>query len=555
MRLGLLHHLVLALLLAYAAGGIVPASAGGSWKLLQSSVGVSGMHMQLLHNDRLILFDRTNFGPSNLTFPPGHPCRVNPQDVALPRGDCTAHSVEYSVASNTFRALSIFTDTWCSSGHVAPDGTLVQNGGWQDGTRKVRVMPACSDGATTCDWTEKSSPDPEVLAVGRWYATNQKLPDGRAIVVGGLNQFNYEFLPKSAGPPGVFALPFLSQTNSLYPFVHLNIDGNLFIFAKNRAVLFDYKSGTVVRSYAMLGDGTELRSNPNAGSSVLLPLKPNPTEAEVLICGGTPAGAVGRFPPALKTCGRLKITDANPSWVIEEMPSPRVMGDMILLPNGEVAIINGATDGLGGWEAANTPSTTPIIYRPDLPFVIPTGRFEAQTPTGTPRPRMYHSSAVLLRDGRVLVGGSNPHHYYNFTNVKFPTDLSLEAFSPYYLDVSKDLRPFMVDPSPKGRPTTVTYGGSLDLLCRIPDRSVVSVTMVAPSFTTHSFAQNQRQLFLQVQVSKAQLEAPPGVRVPDDAYVASVTMPATPVLAPPGYYMLFVVNGRIPSEGIWVHIQ
>ena len=125
MRLGLLHHLVLALLLAYAGGGIVPASAGGSWELLQSSVGVSGMHMQLLHNDRLILFDRTNFGPSNLTFPPGHPCRVNPQDVALPRGDCTVHSVEYSVASNTFRALSIFTDTGCSSGHIMLDGTLI----------------------------------------------------------------------------------------------------------------------------------------------------------------------------------------------------------------------------------------------------------------------------------------------------------------------------------------------------------------------------------------------------------------------------------------------
>ncbi|CAD6260394.1 unnamed protein product [Miscanthus lutarioriparius] len=187
------------------------------------------------------------------------------------------------------------------------------------------------------------------------------------------------------------------------------------------------------------------------------------------------------------------------------------------------------------------PSTAPVIYRPDLPFVNRTGQFKEKMPTGTPRSRAR--------------GRQPPHHYYNFTNIKFPTDLSLKAFSPYYLDVSKDLRPFMVDPSPKGGPTTVTYGGSLDLLCRIPARSVVSVTMVAPSFTMHSFTQNQRQLFLQVQVNKARLEAPPGVRVPDDAYVAFVTMPSTAVLAPPGYYMLFVINGCIRSEGIWVHIQ
>jgi hypothetical protein len=37
---------------------------------------------------------------------------------------------------------------------------------------------------------------------------------------------------------------------------------------------------------------------------------------------------------------------------------------------------------------------------------------------------------------------------------------------------------------------------------------------------------------------------------------ATVVMPASRILAPPGYYMLFVVNGRIPSrEGIWVHIH
>ncbi|KAJ1271735.1 hypothetical protein BS78_06G148900 [Paspalum vaginatum] len=560
MRLAL-HHLVLIALLLLASGGIAPASAGGRWKLLQSSVGVSGMHMQLLHNDRVILFDRTNFGPSNLTFPAGHPCRVNQQDLFQPKGDCTAHSVEYSVASNTYRALSVVTDTWCSGGHVRPDdGALVQNGGWRDGVRKVRVMPACGD--TSCDWTEQAAP--EVLAADRWYPTNQNLPDGRAIVVGGLNQFTYEFLPKSAGPAATFALPFLSQTNSLYPFVHLNIDGNLFIFANNRAILFDYRTGTVVRTYATLGNGGDLRNNPNAGSSVLLPLKPNPTEAEVLICGGTPASsnsavARGVFPPALSTCGRLRITDANPSWVVEEMPSPRVMGDMITLPNGEVAIINGATDGTAGWESANTASLAPVVYRADRPLG---SRFEEQRPAGTPRPRMYHASALLLRDGRVLVGGSNPHHFYNFTNVKFPTELSLEAFSPDYLDSSNaNLRPNIVDPSPRNGPVDVKYGGQLQLLFSVPAGlpvvdgvPVASVAMVAPSFTTHSFAQNQRHMFLQVVVGKADLRPIGGAQVPNNVYVATVTMPATSVLAPPGYYMMFVNNGRIPSGGIWIRI-
>uniref|UniRef100_A0ACD5YWM0 Uncharacterized protein n=1 Tax=Avena sativa TaxID=4498 RepID=A0ACD5YWM0_AVESA len=560
-----LHNLV-RLLLLVCAGGIAPATeaacggGGGRWDLLQRSIGVSAMHMQLLHNDRVIIFDRTNFGRSNLSLPDGR-CRRNPRDLALPV-DCTAHSAEYHVAPNTFRPLSIFTDTVCSSGAVAPDGTLVQTGGWNDGARNARTMRACDDGDDegSCDWIETQ----DALAVNRWYATNQILPDGRAFIVGGRAQFNYEFFPKAyASDSSTIALPFLETTdpeeNNLYPFVHLNIDGNLFIFANNRAVLLDYRKNEIVRTYPELAGG-DPRNYPSSGSSVLLSLKPSPTEAEVLVCGGAPTGSRTSakhniFSPALTTCGRIKITDASPSWVVETMPSPRVMGDMVLLPNGaEVLIINGAMDGSAGMESASTPAYAPVVYRPDH---LPGDRFEEQCSTDIAR--MYHSSAILLRDGRILVGGSNPHIYYNFSNVRYPTDLSLEAFSPEYLDSSNDiLRPKITDPSPTGAPVSVTYGDSMKLQFEVhaPTKCVdgggigllMSVTMVAPSFTTHSFAMNQRLLFLDV------VETTP-VLNRAGAYEASVVMPATAVLAPPGYYMIFVVNGHIPSEGTWVHIQ
>ncbi|KAL6903633.1 hypothetical protein ACP4OV_004446 [Aristida adscensionis] len=536
-------HIVLLLALA-AYGGVAPASAGGSWQAVQPKLGVSAMHMQLLHTDRVILFDRNEVGPSNLTFAR---CPTNTG------GDCTAHAAEYAVASNSFRPLTILTDTWCSSGYVDKDGTLVQNGGFNTaGNRTVRTMRACGD--ASCDWVEKQF----VLATGRWYGTNQKLPSGGAIIVGGLGQATYEFLPKvgNVASDGLFfqMQSFLgSGVSTLYPFLHLNVDGNLFVFADNRYVLFDYKAGVVVpnRTYPALPAG-ELRTNPNAGSSVLLPLNlsSNPVEAEVLICGGAPRQTTRVA--ALKTCARIKITDPNPTWTVETMPSERVMGDMILLPNGEVAIINGAKRGVAGWGAADTPNLTPVIYRPSDRQFVP------QAPATTPR--MYHSSVVLLRDGRLLVGGSNPQERYQFTGVQFPTEIGLDAFSPDYLDGAfTDRRPKIAVPKPDGDPVHVTYGGSLELLFGIKVRDpVVSVTLVAPSFTTHSFAQNQRVLFLQAQVEQAKAFVV-GAGEPvllNGVYNATVQMPAKPEYAPPGYYMLFAVNGRIPSEkGIWVHIQ
>ena len=511
------------------------AVAGGQWTLLHHNIGISAMHMQLLHNDRVIIFDRTDFGPSNLSLPDGK-CRKDPSDTAL-KVDCTAHSVEYNVATNTFRPLTVLTDTWCSSGTVSPDGRLIQTGGFNDGDRAVRIFSPCSD--NTCDWQEK----PNSLAVRRWYATNQILPDGRAFIVGGRRQFNYEFYPNSGQAPVNF--PFLLQThdteeNNLYPFVHLNLDGNLFIFSNNRAILFNYAKNSIVRTYPAIPGG-DPRNYPSSGSSVLLPLKPNALEVEVLICGGAPrasfvqASQSKRFARAIATCGRLKITDPSPSWEMEEMPLARVMGDMVLLPSGtDVLIINGAAVGAAGWENAAEPVLNPVVYRPDAPAG---SRFATQKAAITPR--LYHSTAILIRDGRVLVGGSNPHINYKFSGVEFPTDLSLEAFSPDYMTTT---RPKIVAPAV---PLELSYGKQFRLYFTVAGGgSGVTVTMVTPSFTTHAFSMNQRLLVLETS------RTVPAGRM----YEVLATAPRSGALAPAGWYMVFVAKAGVPSEGIWSHI-
>ncbi|KAJ0818606.1 putative galactose oxidase [Helianthus annuus] len=532
------HHLLF-LFLIFLHAQPCPAT-GGSWSVLLPSIGISAMHMQLLPNDRVVMYDRTDFGTSNISLPEGK-CRPNSTD-------CSAHSVEYDVASNSVRPLMVLTNVWCSSGTLMRDGSLVQTGGFDDGYRVVRTYKSCG----TCDWQEK----PNGLSKSRWYASNHLLPDGRQIIIGGRKAFNYEFYPKMSTSESTPSLPFLVETNdpqaenNLYPFVFLYPDGNLFIFANNRAILFDYSKNLVVKTYPTMPGG-QPRSYPSTGSAVLLPLRikgETVNEVEVLVCGGAPKGAFanankGIFDGALDTCGRIKISDPNPQWFMETMPLARVMGDMLLLPNGHVLIINGASAGVAGWELGRNPVLSPVAYRPDNQVG---SRFEVQNPSTIPR--VYHSTTVLLRDGRVLVGGSNPHDKYEFSNVLYPTELSLETFSPSYLDSnSSGLRPKIILPVTNSR---IRYGKHLVVVFTVSgvvDLSSVSVTMVAPSFNTHSFSMNQRLLVLDGGAASKIIGR--------SRYQVVVRAPPSGNIAPAGNYLMFVVHKEIPSPGIWVQMQ
>ncbi|RVX15296.1 Aldehyde oxidase GLOX1 [Vitis vinifera] len=176
-------------------------------------------------------------------------------------------------------------------------------------------------------------------------------------------------------------------------------------------------------------------------------------------------------------------------------------------------------------EKGRDPVLNPVLYKPDKP----TGsRFKVMNPTTIPR--MYHSTAILLRDGRVLVGGSNPHIYYKFTGVLYPTELRLEAFSPEYLDSGfKNLRPTIISPTSQAK---IGYGKDLTVRFSVTgtlDPDTVSVTMLAPSFTTHSLSMNQRLLVLgSGNVKNAE----------KSTFAIAVTTPASAILAPSGYYIL-----------------
>jgi len=121
-----------------------------------------------------------------------------------------------------------------------------------------------------------------------------------------------------------------------------------------------------------------------------------------MICGGGAYQDVTA--PTEPSCGVIAPEDANPTWEMDAMPQGRGMVEGVLLPDGSVLWLNGCNRGAQGFELASDPTFPALLYEPTKAL----GTRWTQL-ASTDIPRLYHSIALLLLDGTVLITGSNPH--------------------------------------------------------------------------------------------------------------------------------------------------
>jgi hypothetical protein len=191
-----------------------------------------------------------------------------------------------------------------------------------------------------------------------------------------------------------------------------------------------------------------------------------------------PAGEL----PASQTCGRIApLAGADVNWAMETMPMRRNMGDMVLLPTRDVLIVNGAGSGAQGWGNAQNPVQTPVLYYPQAAAGT---RFQSLTASDIPR--VYHSTANLLPDARILVAGSNTHEFYTLTG-DLPTELRIEAFSPPYLAAGGAAdRPRFID-----APASLAYAATftVTVATAAANPTAMELNLASAAFVTHSFGQ------------------------------------------------------------------
>jgi Domain of unknown function (DUF1929) len=368
------------------------------------------------------------------------------------------------------------------------------------------------------------------MAHGRWYPTLVTLPDEKVWCSNGNDEYgitnrivevydpgpktwtivqdpnsNYNYTVGSGYEttcPGPH--PTYSRTTpplSNYPRAHVMPDGLIFICGERREM---YTWNPVDGDIVFRANNGLYR---HYGCSFLCPLQNTNTEkGKILLACGSPTSAEY----AVTSCQILDFNaSGSPVPVIRDV-SPltyrrKYATSPVILPDGKLLVLGGSEQG----------SSIPV-YIPEM-FDPVTETWQSNLPPAS-IPRVYHSVALLLPDGRVWTAGGNTRigQYRSET----------EFYSPPYLFAG-------TRPTISGNPTVGGYGSTITI--PTPDAATItSVSLVRLMATTHHYDANQRLVWLQITGTGSSS--------------ITVSSPINANIAPPGYYMIHVLNSsRVPS--------
>lgn len=478
---------------SFAATG--PARLVGSWSAVYNWPGIP-IHAALLP-DRTVMSFSNGDGDSDYadTF-------ITQIPVGMP-------------PSSHLEVSNITTNLFCGAYSFLSDGRPIVMGGHEgmngDGSPDVNILNYLPD----YNWQRQTS-DP--MNSGRWYPSAITLQNGEILVVGGERKrsegLGIEPLPEvwqpSAAPGSHWrALSSALKTLPLYSALYLTPNGKVFVPGPLRKTFYLDPSGTGSWS------GGPVRLHAGArdyGSSAMY------EEGKVLIMGG---GGT-RSNPVTNTAEIIDLNAPYPAWKwTSSMAYARRHLNATILPDGSVLATGGSSasgnDASGAVLAAE-------IWNPA------SGQWAEMASMQVAR--LYHSTALLLPDGRVLSGGGGrPKAKNGGTN-----NPNVEFFSPPYL--FNGPRPTIV-----GAPSLVHYGDTF--LVQTPNTAdIAQVTWIGLSAVTHTLNFNQRFNRLSFSAVSNGL---------------NVQAPSKTTVSPPGYYLLFILrpgtNGRlVPSVARIVRI-
>jgi hypothetical protein len=159
-------------------------------------------------------------------------------------------------------------------------------------------------------------------------------------------------------------------------------------------------------------------------------------------------------------------------------PSKRVISCMSALPDGTYLIINGGQQGRAGFGPATNPNHNAVLYDPSKPV-----NQRMTVMANIPIDRLYHSEAILLQDGRILVSGSDPE------DDRFVQEYRVEVFVPPYL-LSGLARPTFNVSS-----TDWAYGQSVTITVTSSNTANMKASLLGAEASTHGNNMGQRTLF------------------------------------------------------------